>query len=143
MAVDGLYVRLRLIGTLGGLVLAHTAMALPFVVVVVSASLRGLDPNLELAAMNLGAERWRTLRHVTLPLIRPGLLSAALLAFVTSFDEIVVAIFISGTRGATLAKQMWEGIRTEINPTIAAVSTLLVVGTGLVLAAAALVRRRA
>jgi ABC-type spermidine/putrescine transport system permease subunit II len=143
IAVYGLYARLRLIGTIPGLVLAHTTLALPFVVVVVGASLRGFDENLELAAQNLGANRWRTFRLVTLPLIRPGVISAALLAFITSFDEIVIAIFISGARAPTLPKQMWDGIRTEIDPTVAAVSTLLIVVTTAVIAAIALVRRRA
>jgi putative spermidine/putrescine transport system permease protein len=141
IAVYGLYARLRLVGTLPGLVLAHTVLALPFVVVVVGATLRGFDETLELAAQNLGANRWQTFRLVTLPLIRPGIVSAALLAFITSFDEIVVAIFVSGTRAATLPKQMWDGIRTEIDPTVAAVSSLLIVVTALVMGALALVGR--
>ena len=141
IAIYGLYARLRLIGTLAGLVLAHTVMALPFVIVVVTATLRGFDQSLELAAMNLGANRWRTFWHVTLPLIRPGVVAGALLAFVTSFDEIVIAIFISGTRAATLPKQMWDGIRTEIDPTIASVSSLMIAGTCLVLCAIAFLRR--
>ncbi len=140
IAIYGLYARLRLIGTIPGLVLAHTVLALPFVVVVVGASLRGFDERLELAAQNLGANRWQTFRLVTLPLIRPGVMSGALLAFITSFDEIVIAIFISGARSPTLPKQMWDGIRTEIDPTIAAVSSLLIAVTVLVMAAITLLR---
>jgi putative spermidine/putrescine transport system permease protein len=132
-----------MVGTLHGLVLAHTVLALPFVVVVVSATLAGFDSTLELAAQNLGANRWRTFRFVTLPLIRPGLVSAALLAFITSFDEVVVAIFVSGTQSATLPKQMWDGIRTEIDPTVAAVSTLLIGVTAAVICISAVVRLRA
>jgi putative spermidine/putrescine transport system permease protein len=143
IAVYGLYARLRLVGTLHGLVLAHTVLALPFVVVVVGATLRGFDETLELAAQNLGANRWQTFRRVTLPLIRPGIISGALLAFITSFDEVVVAIFVSGARAPTLPKQMWDGIRTEIDPTVAAVSTLLIGVTTVVVGAIALVRRRA
>jgi putative spermidine/putrescine transport system permease protein len=143
IAIYGLYARLKLVGTLHGLVLAHTVLALPFVVVIVSATLRGVDPTLELAAQSLGANHWQTFRLVTLPLIRPGVVSAALLAFITSFDEVVVAIFVSGTHAATLPKQMWDGIRTEIDPTVAAVSTLLIVVTTLALALFALMRRRA
>jgi putative spermidine/putrescine transport system permease protein len=143
IAVYGLYARLRLVGTLHGLVLAHTVLALPFVVVVVGATLRGFDETLELAAQNLGANRWQTFRRVTLPLIRPGIISGALLAFITSFDEVVVAIFVSGARAPTLPKQMWDGIRTEIDPTVAAVSTLLIGVTAAVVGAIALVRRRA
>ncbi len=142
IAIYGLYSRLRLVGTLLGLVMAHTVVALPFVVVVVAATLRGLDPNLELAAQNLGANRWHTFRLVTLPLIRPGIISAALLAFIASFDEVVIAIFISGARAPTLPKQMWDGIRTEIDPTIAAVSSLLIAVTTLVMLAIAGIRRK-
>jgi putative spermidine/putrescine transport system permease protein len=143
IAIYGLYARLQMVGTLHGLVLAHTVLAVPFVVVVVAATLRGFDETLELAAQNLGANRWQTFRLVTLPLIRPGIISAALLAFITSFDEIVIAIFISGARAPTLPKQMWDGIRTEIDPTVAAVSTLLIVVTTVVMASITLVRRRA
>ena len=143
IAIYGLYAQLKLVGTLSGLVLAHTVLALPFVVVIVSATLHGIDETLELAAQNLGANRWHTFRLVTLPLIRPGVVSAALLAFITSFDEVVVAIFVSGTQAATLPKQMWDGIRTEIDPTVAAVSTLLIGVTSLALGLLALVRRRA
>jgi len=143
IAVYGLYARLKMVGTLHGLVLAHTVLALPFVVVVVSATLHGFDETLELAAQNLGANRWQTFRLVTLPLIRPGVVSGGLLAFVTSFDEVVVAIFVSGTQAATLPKQMWDGIRTEIDPTVAAVSSLLIGVTGAVVGLSIVVRRRA
>jgi putative spermidine/putrescine transport system permease protein len=142
IAIYALYARLQLVGTIAGLVLAHTLLALPFVVVIVSATLSGIDETLELAAQSLGANRSRTFRLVTLPLIRPGVVSAALLAFITSFDEVVVAIFVSGTHAATLPKQMWDGIRTEIDPTVAAVSTLLIGVTSLALALLAFVRRR-
>src|SRR4029077_7673165 len=129
IGIYGLYARLQLVGTLDRVVLAHPVLALPFVVVVVSATLRGFDETLELAAQNLGAGRWQTFRLITLPLIRPGVVSGALLAFITSFDEVVVAIFVSGSRQPTLPKQMWDGIRTEIDPTVAAVSTLLIAVT--------------
>jgi putative spermidine/putrescine transport system permease protein len=131
------------VGTLLGLVLAHTVLALPFVVVVVAATLRGFDESLELAAQNLGANRWHTFRLVTLPLIAPGIVSGAVLAFITSFDEVVIAIFVSGARAPTLPKQMWDGIRTEIDPTVAAVSTLLIFVTAGLVGALTLIRRRA
>ena len=143
IGIYGLYARLRMVGTLHGLVLAHTVLAMPFVVVVVAATLRGFDETLELAAQNLGANRWHTFVLVTLPLIRPGVVSGALLAFITSFDEVVVAIFVSGARAPTLPKQMWDGIRTEIDPTVAAVSTLLISVTAAVIGAIMLVRRGA
>jgi putative spermidine/putrescine transport system permease protein len=94
-------------------------------VINVSATLYGFDEALEYAAMSLGASRWGAFRQVTLPLIRPGVLAGALFAFVTSFDELIVALFVSGTTAVTLPRRMWEGIRFEIDPTIAAVSTML------------------
>lgn len=134
--------RLRLIGTEWGLVLAHTILALPFVVVNVSASLKGFDETLERAAISLGASRFQALRKVTFPLIRPGIISGALFAFITSFDEVVVAIFISGSRAVTLPKQMWDGIRIAINPTISAVASLFIVFSILLLLAIEILRRR-
>jgi putative spermidine/putrescine transport system permease protein len=142
IGIYDLYARWGLTETILGLVIAHTVLALPFVVVVVGAALRGLDGNLELAAQSLGANRWQTYRHVTLPLIQPGILSAAILAFMTSFDEVVVAIFISGARSPTLPKQMWDGVRTEIDPTIAAVSSLLVGASSLLLLLSVFVLRK-
>lgn len=120
------FAKLRLIGTSFGLILAHTVLALPFVVVNVSATLKGFDETLERAAMSLGATRSKAFLKVTLPLIRSGVISGALFAFVTSFDEVVIAIFISGAYAVTLPKQMWDGIRISLNPTIAAVSSLLI-----------------
>jgi len=142
VAVYGLYARLRLTGTVPGMVLAHTVLALPFVVINVSAVLQGLDPRLEHAARSLGASGARTFWLVTLPLIRPGVLAGALFAFITSFDELVVALFVSGIEAVTLPVQMWSGIRFEINPTVAAVSTLLIVLSGSVLLLTGAARRR-
>lgn len=123
VAVYGLFARLKLIGTWHGLVVAHTVLALPFVVLVVSAGLRDLDRTLEQAAEGLGAGRWQVLRRVTLPLLRPSLVSAGLLAFISSFDEVVVALFLSGAN-MTLPKKMFDNIMMEIDPTIAAVSVM-------------------
>jgi len=131
----------RLIGTATGLILAHTVLALPFVVVNVTAALKGFDERLEQAAMNLGANRFQTFMRITLPLISPGVITGALFAFITSFDEIVVAIFIAGSRAATLPKQMWDGIRMEINPTTAAVSSLLVAVSVVLLLTVEMLRR--
>lgn len=133
IAIYRLYASVHLIGSKWALVLAHTVLAIPVVVIPVMASLRGLDPSLEHAAMVLGASPLTTFLRVTVPLIRPGILSGALFAFITSFDELVVTIFIAGSTAITLTKQMWDGIRTEIDPTIAAVSTLLIALTVLVL----------
>jgi putative spermidine/putrescine transport system permease protein len=130
-----------LIGTVPGLVIAHSLLALPLVVINVSATLRGFDRNLEMASLNLGASPLTTFRRVTLPLIRPGIISGALFAFITSFDELVIAIFISGSTARTLPVKMWEGIRLEIDPTIAAVSSLLIAVSVALLLAVALLRR--
>ena len=123
VAVYGLFAKLKLIGAWYGIALAHTVLALPFVVIVIGAGLRGFDEALEAAALGLGASRWQAVRRVTLPQIRPSLVSAALLAFVTSFDELVVAMFLAGSE-MTLPKKMFDNIRMEIDPTIAAVSVL-------------------
>jgi putative spermidine/putrescine transport system permease protein len=132
VAVYGLFASLKLIGEWYGLALAHTVLALPFVVLVVSAGLRDFDRSLEQAAEGLGASRWQTLRRVTLPILRPSLVSAGLLAFVTSFDELVVAMFLSGSR-MTLPKKMFDNILMEIDPTIAAVSVMQILLVSLVL----------
>jgi len=136
------YARLGLVGNPFALVIAHTALAVPFVVINVSATLQGFDERLEQAAMNLGATPWRTFWQVTFPIIRPGVLAGALFAFISSFDELVVALFVSGTSAVTLPRKMWESIRFEIDPTIAAVSTLLIALTGALFLSAELLRRR-
>lgn len=126
IAVYGVFARLGLVGTWYGLALAHTLLAMPFVLIVCGAGLRGLDRTLEQAAEGLGADRWIVLRRVILPQMGPSLVSAALLAFITSFDEVVVAIFLAGSQ-MTLPKKMFDNIRMEIDPTIAAVSVLQIV----------------
>jgi putative spermidine/putrescine transport system permease protein len=115
---------LRLVGTPAAVVLGHTVLGIPFVTLIVSAALERFDPNLERAALSLGAPPLRAFWYVTFPIIRPALLSAAFLAFLASFDELIVALFLSGPYTITLPIQMWRGIRFESDPTIAAVSTL-------------------
>jgi putative spermidine/putrescine transport system permease protein len=138
-----LVVRWRISGGLVGLVLAHTALAVPFVVVSVSASLRTMDRNLELAAANLGATPRQTFQRVTLPLIVPGVIAGAIFAFITSWDEVVVAIFLTSARFRTLPVEMWEQVRTAVDPTVAAVATTLLVVTTVLLLALLVVRRPA
>lgn len=138
-----LFVRWKITGTLFGLVIAHTALAVPYVVVSVSTSLRTIDRNLEMAAANLGASPVRTFRHVTLPLVLPGVFAGALFAFLSSWDEVVVAIFLTTTRFRTLPPVMWEQVRQVIDPTVASVATVLLVVTTLVLALIFVVRRQA
>jgi putative spermidine/putrescine transport system permease protein len=145
IAAIGIYYafsRYHLVGTPAGLVLAHTCLAVPFVVTSVSASLAGLDRRLEQAALGLGATPWGTFRQVTLPLISPGVLVGALFAFITSFDELIVALFLSGSGAVTLPRRMWDDLRFAIDPTIAAVSVLTIVLTAAVLGCAHLSRRR-
>ncbi len=132
IAIYYLFARHRLVGSSLGLVIAHLVLAIPYVVVVIVGALRTTDESLEHAALTLGASRRRAFLRVTLPLIMPAVLTAAFFAFLASFDDLVIALFISGTRAATLPKRMWEGIRFEIDPTIAAVSALLM-GLSLVL----------
>ena len=137
------FARFGLVGTPIGLVLAHTCLAVPFVVTSVGASLAGFDRRLEQAALSLGATPWGTFRQVTLPLIRPGVLVGALFAFITSFDELIVALFLSGSGAVTLPRRMWDDLRFAIDPTIAAVSTLTIVLTASLLAVVHLMRQRA
>lgn len=136
------YARLQIVGNWWALVLAHTALAVPFVVINVSATLFGFDERLEFAAMNLGATRLQTFFKITLPIIQPGVLAGALFAFITSFDELIVALFISGTSAVTLPRKMWDGLRQEIDPTIAAVSSLMIGVSIVMLVSAELLRQR-
>jgi putative spermidine/putrescine transport system permease protein len=109
----------------------------------VSASLAGIDPRLQQAALSLGATPRGTFFQITLPLIRPGVLAGALFAFVTSFDELIVALFISGSGAVTLPRRMWDDVLYQIEPTIAAVSTLTVALTVVLMGGAYLLRRQA
>jgi len=128
IAVYGFQSRIGLIGTTTGLVVAHTILASPFIVVTLLSALASIDPNLENAALSLGARPATAFFRVTLPVIKPSLLSGALFAFITSFGEIVVTLFISGVSAITLPKKMWDGVRTQIDPTISAISSILIVG---------------
>jgi putative spermidine/putrescine transport system permease protein len=132
VSVYGLFAKLKLIGEWYGLVIAHTVLALPFVVLVMSAGLRDFDRALEQAAEGLGASRASTLWRITLPLLRPSLVSAGLLAFISSFDELVVALFLAGPN-MTLPKKMFDNILMEIDPTIAAVSVMQILLVAVVL----------
>lgn len=124
LAVYITFLSLGLAQTTLGFVLIHTALGVPYVLINVVASLSSVDRRLEMAAMNLGASPLQTFFRITLPLILPGMLSGALFAFIMSWDEVVVAIFLSGPEITTLPVQMWSGIRVQIDPTIAAISTI-------------------
>jgi putative spermidine/putrescine transport system permease protein len=137
-----LFARIGLYGTRTGLVLGHSLVCIPFVVITVSATLKGFDRTLEKAAMICGANRLRTFWRVTFPIIRPGVISGAVFSFIISFDEIVISMFICGIKTKTLPLRMWEGIRMEINPIIAAVATLLISLSICLLILAELLRKR-
>lgn len=143
IAIYFLFAPLHLVGNWWGLVLSHTVIAIPLVIVVVTASLSGFNVVLERAAMGLGAPPWLALWRVTLPIIAPGIATAALLAFLASFDEVVIAIFLSGMDAVTLPKKIWEGVWLEITPVIAAASTLVIGFTVLLFLAIEFLRRRA
>ncbi|WP_235034889.1 ABC transporter permease [Roseomonas sp. 18066] len=136
------FARYGLVGSPIGLILAHACLAMPFVVTSVTASLSGLDPRLEQAALSLGATPWGSFWQVTLPLIRPGVIVGALFAFITSFDELLVALFLSGTGAVTLPRRMWDDLRFAIDPTIAAVSTLTILLTAVLMGCAHRLRRK-
>lgn len=131
-----------LTNSLLGLALVHAALGAPFVLITVSATLAGLDPALPRAAASLGATPAHAFRRVTLPLIAPGVISGALFAFVTSFDEVVVAIFLTGPQQRTLPRQMFDGLRDNISPAILAVATLLIAVAVVLLVTVELLRRR-
>lgn len=131
----------HIVGSPTGLVLAHTVLALPLVVVAVSASIGTIDPELELAAASLGANRWRTFLRVTLPLIVPGVVAGALFAFITSWDEIVVAIFMTSPTFRTLPVLIWSQVRTQLDPSVAATGTILLLISTIPVLAFAMLRR--
>lgn len=119
--------KLGFVHTHVGVIVAHTCLSVPIAFLVLSANLKGFDRNLERAAQSLGASPMRTFWHVTLPILRPGIIISALFAFIQSFDETVLAIFISGRNAETLPRRMFDSIRQEADPVIAVISTLLFV----------------
>ncbi|QJU55680.1 ABC transporter permease [Herbiconiux sp. KACC 21604] len=122
-----LYLRWYLDGTIPGLIAAHTILSVPFVVVTVSASLSQVDPVYERAAASLGAPPWVRFRRVLLPMIAPGVFGGALFAFVSSWDEVVISIFVTDATTRTLPVLMWSQMRTQVTPTLAAIGVLLTI----------------
>ncbi|PZQ75871.1 MAG: ABC transporter permease [Variovorax paradoxus] len=137
-----IYARTSLLGSLPGLVAAHAMLALPFVVLTVLAGLHHFDRTQELAARSLGCTRLSAFFKVTLPQIMPSVVSGALFAFVTSLDEVVISMLISAGENSTVTKVMFSSLRDEIDPTIATVSTLLIVGSFIAVALGAYSARR-
>jgi putative spermidine/putrescine transport system permease protein len=142
VAVYFFYALVDLANTYVGIILAHTALATPFVVITVTATLTGFDHTLTRAAASLGASPSFAFRKVTLPMILPGVISGALFAFVTSWDEVVVVLFLASPDQRTLPRQMFSGIREQISPTITAVATLLLALSIILLISVELLRRR-
>jgi putative spermidine/putrescine transport system permease protein len=136
------YSKVGLAQTYPGLILAHTVLGIPFVIITVTATLMGFDQDLIRASASLGANPVTTFRKVVMPLILPGVISGALFALVTSFDEIVVVLFLSGFEQRTIPRQMWVGIREQISPTILAVATVLIAVAIALLTTVELLRRR-
>jgi len=142
VSMYGVFARFDLVGTIAGMSIAHAVLALPFVIINVTAVMQRMDWRAEQAARSLGASAVKAFFLVTLPLIRPGILAGAIFAFITSFDEVVVALFISGSNAVTLPVQMWSGLRFEINPVVAAASTLLIGLSAVALAATTLLKKK-
>lgn len=134
--------KLGILGTKFGLILAYTPLTLPFSVLPISATLRGFDRSLEYAALNLGASRFQTFTKITFPIIRPGILTGAIFAFMIAFDEVVIALFICGSTAVTLPKKMWDVIRYEIEPMLPAISTLLLLLAALILVLTGVLQKR-
>jgi ABC-type spermidine/putrescine transport system permease subunit II len=126
LALYALFARLGLIGRPVGLLLAHTVLAMPVVIVIVGAAFRRVDAGIELAARACGASFLRAFWSVSLPSVRPALISAGAFAFLTSFDEVVLALFLGGPGATTLPKRVWEAVKFELDPSLTAISTLLV-----------------
>ncbi|MFN3294082.1 MAG: ABC transporter permease, partial [Gemmobacter sp.] len=125
-----------------GVILAHATLGIPFVIITVTATLVGFDHSLTRAAASLGAPPTMAFFRITMPLILPGVISGALFAFVTSFDEVVVVLFVAAHDQQTIPRQMWNGIREQISPAILSVATILVVVSIGLLTAVELLRRR-
>ncbi len=134
--------KVGLAATHTGIILSHIILGTPFVVITVTATLSGFDHSVTRAAASLGSNPVNTFMKITLPLIMPGVISGGLFAFVTSFDEVVVVLFLAGLENTTIPIQMWVGLREQLSPTIMAVATCLIVMSTLILVTAELLRRR-
>jgi putative spermidine/putrescine transport system permease protein len=141
IAVFFLFAQLQ-IPAFAGMVLGHVALAIPVAAIIISATLQGFDVRLEQAAISLGASRITALRRITLPLIAPGIAAAAIFAFLSSFDELLVAMFMSTADQQTLPVRIWNAVQFQLDPTIAAVSAALIVFSAIALAAGTLLQRK-
>ena len=142
VGMQALFVRLGINSTYVSVILAHTVVAMPFVVISVSGALTGIDRRAERGAESLGAPPWKVFHLVTLPVAMPGVLSGAALAFATSLDEVVLTLFVAGPNQRTLARQMFSTLRENISPAIAAVAFIIIMETVLIALALLLTRRK-
>ena len=142
MVVPVFFASMGLIGSLAGVILAHTVIAVPIVFVTITATLKGFDHNLVRAASSLGAAPTRAFLSIVLPLLAPGVLAGAIFAFITSFDEVVIALFLTGPEQITLPRQLYSGLRNQLDPSIVAVAVLLMAFTILLLLALELFQSR-
>jgi putative spermidine/putrescine transport system permease protein len=142
LGIYRLWIDLRLLDTLTGVMIAHGLMGLPYVLITVSAALSGFDARLEQAAAGLGAGPVERLRLIVLPSIAPGIFSGALFAFLSSWDELIVVLFIASRKVVTLPRQIWDGINEDLDPSIAAVAVLLILLSALLLFVEQSLRRR-
>ena len=134
--------KLRLIGNLVWLGLCHSVVALPIVLLILLSALHAVDPNLERAALGLGSSRLRVFFRVVLPIALPGVMSAALFAFLASFDELLISLFLSGVHTQTLPVRIWNSLNLQVEPTVAAVSAFLIAVTCVVLGVDGVLRHR-
>lgn len=125
-----------------GLIAAHALMGLPYVVSTVYSRRVSLDKNVEYASRNLGATPFYTMIHITIPLIRPALLSGGLFAFATSFDELVISMFLCNIRNNTLPKKIWDGVRSEVDPTITSIASILILVVSIIMIASSVMEYR-
>jgi ABC-type spermidine/putrescine transport system permease subunit II len=137
------FAKLGASGSIFAIAVGHSVFALPLTTVILTASLQSVDEHFEKAAIGLGASQWQTMRIITLPLASPGLMSAALFAFLTSFDELLISLYLATAQTQTLSVRIWNSLSFEVEPTIAAVSTLLILLTTMILGINALLQRRA
>lgn len=136
------FIRLDAHGSSLAIALGHTVLALPVTMIILSATLQGIDSRLEHVAKSLGASSFYTLRRITLPLIAPGLASSALFAFLTSFDELLIPLFLSNIRTQTLSVRIWHSLEIDVDPTLTAVSSVLIGASAVVLALHLLIKSR-
>jgi len=142
IAVYALFARLKLVDTFTGLVIAHTLIALPYVILIVGSAISRVPQDLEMVAMSLGSSRWRAYLDVTIPLLLPAFFASLIFSFIVSFDEVVMASFLSGSSYLTLPKAIFDSIRYGLDAVITAISTILMVATAVLLSVATLLRSR-